>query len=356
MAAFGESASAVEAAEGDVCVPINAAEQIEIMFARGWTDGLPVVPPTQGAVDEMLTAGGLAPDAVIATMPSRKMSVTAEKIAINAVMAGCKPEYMPVVVAAIKALASTEFGLHHVASGLAGPTIVMLVNGPIVQKLGINTTSNVFGPGVRANATIGRALRLVLLNCLRYRPGVSDRATLGTPGKYTCCIAENEQDHPWQPWHVACGFRAQDSTVTLIAASTMIQVWNYGDHEQLLRSYGDALSFLGSIAILGQTPGAIIVAGEHAEILRNSGWSLPAMKEFVVAHTARRVADLKRTGRLDGPITAEDETTMHHSMRSGGELMMVCAGASIGALSMVLPGFGSSYTAGRSLPTLIQEP
>ncbi len=315
---------------------------------------MPVVPPTQEAVDEFLSAAKLQPDAVIAAMPSRKVALTAEKVAINSVMAGCKPEYMPVIVAVMKALATPEFGLHHAASGLAGPTVVILVNGPIARKLGINSSNNLFGPGVRANATIGRALRLVMLNCLRYTPGVSDRATLGTPGKYTCCIAENEESHPWQPWHVSAGFDPEQSTVTLIAASTMIQVWNYGNHEQLLRSYGDALSFLGSIAIVGQTPGAIIVAGEHAEILRASGWDLAKMRDFVVAHTARRVADLKRNGRMDGPVESEDETVLHYAMRSGEELMLVRAGGSIGALSMVLPGFGSSPTAGRSPPVLIE--
>ena len=166
-----------------------------------------MLPATRPLVDEMLEAGGLSGDAVIAEMPSRKVALTAEKVAINAVMAGCKPEYMPVVVAAVKGLATPEFGLHHVASALAGPTIVILVNGPIARTLRINATNNVFGPGNRANATIGRALRLVLLNCLRYRPGVSDRATMGTPGKYTCCIAENEDEHPWEPWHVERGYR-----------------------------------------------------------------------------------------------------------------------------------------------------
>jgi hypothetical protein len=157
---------------------------------------LPVVPATRELVDAMLDAGSLKPDTVIASMPSRKVSVTAEKVAINAVMAGCKPDCMPVVATAVKCLATPEFGLHHVASALSGPTIVVVVNGPIAIRLGINATNNVFGPGVRANATIGRALRLVLLNCLKYRPGVSDRATMGTPGKYTCCIAENEENHP----------------------------------------------------------------------------------------------------------------------------------------------------------------
>lgn len=341
--------------EGEVCVPINASEQIEFCYARGWTDGLPVVPATRPLVQQMLQAGSYGPEDVIAEMPSRKVAVTAEKVAINAVMAGCKPEYMPVVAASVKALADPEFGLHHVASALSGPTIVILVNGPIAQRLGINGTNNVFGPGVRANATIGRALRLVLLNCLKYRPGVSDRATMGTPGKYTCCIAEDEEEHPWEPWHVERGFKQEESAVTLIAASTMMQIWNYGNHEQLLRSCADAISFLGSIAILGQTPAAIVLGGEHAEILRASGWSKKRMREFVVQHTGRTVAELKRAGRIEGEITDADEKTMHYALDDPDELMLIRSGSRIGALSMVLPGFGSSKTAGRSRPIRIED-
>jgi hypothetical protein len=233
---------------------------------------------------------------------------------------------------------------------------VIVVNGPVARTLGINATNNVFGPGVRANAAIGRALRLVLLNCLRYRPGVSDRATMGTPGKYTCCIAENEEEHPWQPWHVERGFAPQDSTVTLVAASSMIQIWNYGTHEQFLRSVGDALSFLGSIAILGRTPGAVVLGGEHSELLRASGWSKNQIREFVVQNTGRSVAALKRAGRLDGEITPEDESTLHYAMDTPEDLMLVCAGSAVGALSMVLPGFGSSKTAGRSPAIRIEGP
>jgi hypothetical protein len=351
-----DAASAMPEAEGEICIPINASEQIEFCYARGWTDGLPVVPASRALVDEMLEAGGLKPDTVIANMPSRKVDVTAEKVAINAVMAGCKPEYMPVVVAAVKGLAAPKFGLHHVASALSGPTIMIVVNGPIAKKLGINATNNLFGPGARANATIGRALRLVVFNCLKYRPGVSDRATMGTPGKYTCCIAENEEDHPWEPWHVEKGFRPEDSTVTLVAASTMIQIWSFGTHEQFLRSVGDALSFLGSIAIMGRTPGAVVLCGEHAKLLGESGWSKKQIREFVVENTGRSIADLKRIGRLDGEITPEDEKTLHYAMDTPDDLMLICGGSPIGTLSMVLPGFGSSKTAGRSPAILIERP
>jgi len=350
------AASAASAAGREVCTAINASEQIEFCFARGWTDGLPVVPATRALVTDMLGAGGLRPDAVIAEMPSRKVAVTADKVAINAVMAGCKPEYMPVVVAAVKALAAPEFGLHHVASALMGPTVVIIVNGPIAKKLGINATHNVFGPGVRANATIGRALRLILFNCLKYHPGISDRAAMGTPGKYTCCIAENEEDHPWEPLHVERGFRAEDSTVTLVAVSTMIQIWNESDHESLLRCFGDALSFLGSISILGQTPGAVVLGGEHAQLLRASGWNKKQIREFVVAHTGRTVAALKRAGRIAGKITPEDEIKMHYAMDAPEELMLICAGSRVGPLSMVMPSFGSSKTAGRSPTILVGHP
>ena len=355
MAITEQAASATRDAAGEVCVPISVSEQVEFCYARGWTDGLPVVPATAELVADMLQAAALKPDAVIADMPSRKVAVTAEKVAINAVMAGCKPEYMPVVVAAVKALGAPEFGLHHVASGHSGATIIILVNGPIAKKLGINATNNVFGPGVRANATIGRALRLVLLNCLRYHPGISDAATLGTPGKYTCCIAENEDNHPWEPWHVERGFGPEDSTVTLLAASTMTQIWTFGTHEQLLRWIVTRLSFLGSIAITSQTPAAVVLGGEHAELLRRSGWSMKRIREFIVAHTGRTVADLKRAGRIEGEIKREDETTLHYALDAPEELMMICAGSPIGLLSMVLPGFGGSKAAGRSPTILIEQ-
>jgi hypothetical protein len=185
-------------------------------------------------------------------------------------------------------------------------------------------------------------------------PGVSDRSTMGTPGKYTCCIAENEENRPWEPWHVERGYKPDESAVTLVAASSMLQVWNYGTHEQLLRCVGDALSFLGSIAILDQSPGAVVFAGEHAEVLRASGWSKQRIREFVRAHTARCVADLKRVGRMDGAVTAADETRLHYAMDADAKLMIVCAGSPIGALSMVLPGFSLEKHAGRNATVRVE--
>lgn len=345
-------------AGGEICIPINASEQIEYCYEKGWTDGLPVVPATPDLLKDMLEAGGFRGDEVIADMPSRNVSVTAEKVAINAVMAGCKASYMPVVATAVKALADPGFGLHHVASALSGPTPVIIVNGPIIEEIGLNATDNLFGPGCRANSTIGRALRLVLGNCLRYKPGISDRATYGTPGKHSCCIAENASGNPWETWHVEQGLQPGDSTVTLIACSSMMQLWNYGygGVEGLLNSVGDALSFIGSIAIFGQTPGAVIFGGDHTEWLKEGGWTKNQIREVVVENTKRSIAALKRAGRLEETeIKPGDEETWHYAMDEPSELMILTAGSETGPLTCVLPGFGSSKTAGRSATLKIER-
>src|SRR5205823_5729583 len=159
---------------------------------RGWTDGLPIVPPTEERVAAFLEAAGLAPDQVVAEYAVRRRVVRAEKVAINAVMAGCKPEYMPVVVAALQAMC--EYPYH-----LAGPAALLIVSGPAARKLGFNSGGNVLGQGPRANATVGRALRLMLINLFGAVPGVLDKSTFGHPGKYSYCIAESEELGGWLP-------------------------------------------------------------------------------------------------------------------------------------------------------------
>jgi hypothetical protein len=339
--------AAIEA-EGEFCVPFNAADQIEICYAKGWTDGLPVVPASPLAMGAMLEAAGLAADEIVAEMPSRNVRIPADKVAINAVMAGCLPEYMPVVVAAVKCLAHPEFGLHHVGAAHSGPTVGVIVNGPIAAALGINSGDNVLGPGFRANATIGRAVRLVMLNCLNYRPGIADRATLGTSGKFTCCLAENEETSPWAPLHVERGFAPEVSTVTLVAWSTAMLVSLHTSAEQLLIGIADAFSYSGNLALVGQTPGMVIFAGEHMETLKADGWTKARVREFVVGNARRRVADLKRAGRCEAKIAARDADSWYYAMERPEDLMVLAAGGPSGAFSAVLPGFGSSQTAGRS--------
>src|SRR5262249_52428463 len=202
----------------------DPAEIIEAYYQRYWTDGRPVLPPTEKSVAETLAAAGLHADEVIGTIPARSTVIVARKVAINAVMAGCRPEYLPVAVAAIRGLCHPDFAYHGPASSTGGSAMVLIVNGPIAPTLGVNSGHNAFGQGTRANATIGRAVRLVMMNVMNTRPGVLDRAVFGNPGKYAFCFAENEDEHPWEPLHVERGFRRDQSTVTVYASNSLYQV------------------------------------------------------------------------------------------------------------------------------------
>ncbi len=192
-------------------------DEMEAMWDRGWTDGLPVVPPTETRVLAMLHGTSREPDEVVATVPPNLAPATVEKVAINAVMAGCRPEYLPVVLSAVEAVCTDEFNMHGVlaTTWFAGPVIV--VNGPVSRAIGMNSGMNAFGQGNRANATIGRALQLLIRNVGGGRPGEIDRATFGTPGKYSFCFAEDEAGSPWESLAAARGVPAGASAVTVFA-------------------------------------------------------------------------------------------------------------------------------------------
>src|SRR4029453_10884702 len=188
---------------------------------------------------------------------------------------GCKPEYLPVVVAALEGLCHPDFAYHGPASSTGGSAMVLIVNGPIVRALGINGGNNAFGQGWRPTATIGRAVRLVMMNVLNTRPGFLDRATLGNPGKYAFCFAEHEDDHPWEPLHVSRGLGPGDSAVTVYASNSLYQIYNQlaAEPEPLMRCFVDALSNLGLPNVKGFNQALIVLAGEHAEVVRQSGWA-----------------------------------------------------------------------------------
>ena len=192
-------------------------EAIELCYTNGWTDGLPVVPATAERVRAMLDAGGVEPQKQVAFIENRQVSVTAEKVAINAVMAGCKAEYMPVVLAAMEALADPLYGYHGPATSTGGSAVFMVVNGPIARELGINSGNNLFGPGWRSNATVGRAVRLVMRNVIGTLPGRLDRSR-GSRRQVHLLIAENEAESPWPPFHMTRGCRPDDNAVTVFAA------------------------------------------------------------------------------------------------------------------------------------------
>src|SRR5213596_3221254 len=194
------------------------ADAIESLYARGVTDGLPVVPPTRRLVELAVAASGREAGELVALVPPNYGRATVEKIAINSVMAGCRPEYLPVVIAAVDAVCDEAFDLHGVSATTNAPAPLVIVGGPIRTALDINCGAGVFGPGWRANATIGRALRLVCVNVGGARPGVVSMSTFAHPGRYTYCIGEREEASPWESLSVEHGFAPSDSTVAVLAA------------------------------------------------------------------------------------------------------------------------------------------
>jgi len=330
----------------------DPADLIEAYYERGWTDGLPVVPPTEKSIAAMLAGAGLSGSEVLGEIPGRNTRVTADKVAINAVMAGCRPAYLPVVVAAIEGLCHPDFAYHGPASSTGGSAIVLIVNGPLARRLGINAGNNAFGQGARANATIGRAVRLVMTNVMQTRPGLLDRATLGTPGKYSFCFAADQDEHPWEPLHVERGFAVERSTVTVYASNSLYQVYNQlaAEPAPLLRCFADALGNLGIPNMKGFNQALLVVAGEHAELFRQSGWSKRQVKEFVVGHARRTVADWKRAARLPGVPTADDESTWRALFEDPDDLLVVRAGGRAGSWSACLPGWGKKWTRSVTMP------
>src|SRR6266852_2951714 len=192
-------------------------DDLESWIDKGVTDGLPVVPPTRERVERMLAGSTRAREELIGEVAPNYGRATAEKVAINAVMAGCRPDYLPVVLAAVEAACEPAFNLHGMSTSTHFSAPLIVVNGPIRERIGLNCSFGVFGPGYRANATIGRALRLVMINVGGAKPGETSMSTFGHPGRYTYCIAENEEASPWRPYHASHGCPEGSSAVTLFA-------------------------------------------------------------------------------------------------------------------------------------------
>ena len=240
-------------------------DEIEACFERGWSDGLPVVPPTEVRVVRMLAGTTRAPDEIIGRVPPNLATCTVEKVAINAVMAGCKPEYMPVVLAAVEAALIPDFCMHGLlcTTHFAGPLVI--VNGPVTKAIGMNSGGNALGQGNRANATIGRALQLVIRNVGGGIPGGIDRATLGNPGKYTYCFAEDESGPHWPPLSVERGVRDGASAVTLFAAEGLLGCFDQLSRtpDSLTRSLALSLRAVGHPKKVGSHDALIVLSPEY---------------------------------------------------------------------------------------------
>ena len=255
-----------------------------LFIEKGWSDGLPVIPPTEQAVAKMLTGTKRDPADLVATIPPSWGEATVEKIAINAVMAGCLPEYMPVIITAVEAMSEEKFRLAEIQPTTHPVAPLIIVNGPIAKKLNINSKSGAFGPCWRANATIGRTIRLILLNLGGAFPGKLDMSTQGQPSKFTYCVAENEEGSPWEPLHVEKGFDASTSTVTVVAAENP---HNINEHvaltgEEMLTSICNAVMTTGSNNVLFQVGSPVIaLSPEHAATIAADGFSKKDVRSYI---------------------------------------------------------------------------
>ena len=335
--------------------PHDAADLIELYYQKGFTDGFPVVPPSRDSVSAMLSAASLEQDQVIGEIATRNVVISADKVALNAVMAGCMPEYMPVVVSAVRGICHPDFNYHGMATSTGGAALAILVNGPIAERIGINSGENLFGPGFRANMTIGRALRLLMMNSLNTRPGGLDRSTIGTPAKISFCFAENEQSSPWEPFHVERGFGPDDSTTTVFACQDIIQVYNQlaRTPEPFLEGMADAMANLGSMNITSQQNLIVVLSGEHRRLVAEAGWSKQQVKRYLFEHARRSIAELKKVKRLPGEPEPGDETTYRHVVSQPEDIVVVSGGGAVGTFSACLLSWGGSRSATSMVATRI---
>ena len=332
-------------------VPDDFAAAQAYYEERGWTDGLPVVPATEALVWDMLGALGRNPTHVLGIIQPRNAQVTLEKVAVNAVMAGCRPEHFPVVAAAVRAILQPEFNVAGCQATTGGAAPVIIVNGPLAAELQINGDAGCFGPGYRANAVIGRALRLVIRNIAGLIPGDMDKATLSTPGRYSFCFAENEARSPWEPRHVELGFPASASTVTLTAVRQVYTIMEStaGSGEALLQTLVEALKTIGIANYYQIGTGAqltLVICPEHAAEIDAAGFTKPAIRDYIYQQARMPLRQLQgkaHYGSRNWPawIDQDNPDTMVPVASCADDIVVVVAGGD-GRHSAWLGGWGVS--------------
>ena len=319
-------------------------DEFEEMFERGWSDGLPVIPPTPERVEAML--GGAGGGVSLGLVPPAMGEATLERVAACAVLAGCRPEYFPVVVAAARAVLEPAFNLHGQAVTTQPAGQLIVVNGPVREAIGLNSGMGALGPGFRANLTIGRALRLLVTLTGGAMPGKLDRATLGQMGKLGFCIAEDEEVSPWEPLHVERGFQPGQSAVTVIGSDAPLSI---SDHRS--RTPEDLATVLAWAAASAwstnwwplEEPSVFVVCPEHAEMFRAARWTKQRLRQFMF-ETVRKPAGELRRGETTPLVHASDPAAQVPKWASPDAIVLVVAGGEAGRFSAVLgpcTGMGS---------------
>jgi hypothetical protein len=314
-------------------------------YAEGWTDGLPVYPPTDHAVSAMIAYVNRDPGEVIGVVPPGEGIATIEKIAINAVMAGCKPEYLPIVISAVEAMLDPRFELLRVQATTAGPAPLAIISGPVVKQLGFNYGAGAFtGTGHRPNATIGRAIRLILWNIGYGRPGQMSQATMGHPARYSYLIAERPPDdaNPWEPFHVTNGLQPEDNAVSMFPSVTHYQITpaiGTQTFENSVYVIVDSICHLGNFRAATQK--LLVLNPQGVQILHAAGWTKAAFRDLIAARSVRAVRDVKRTGGLSVTykhhwtkmVDPADEDALVPSMPPGPDGLQILVSGGWGSAS-----------------------
>ena len=339
--------------------PDASIEAIQSLHAQGWTDGLPVVPPTEEAVEWMLRGTDRDRDEIIAELAPAWGEATVESIAVNAVMAGCRPPMLPVVIAAVQAVAEPRLNLSGRQTTTSAGAPLVIVNGPLARALEVNAGINCFGPGWQANATIGRALRLCLRNIGGGVPGKTDRSTMGHPGKYTYCIAENEAQSPWEPLHVERGYATDTSAVTVI--------WGEAPHniidqrsttpEGILTNAASVMATLGNNLLYRPGEALIVICPEHAATIAECGWNKEDVKRYLFEHARQPYGKVKYggffgAGDLPRWVDGRSDATMVPIAKDAQGILVVVAGGP-GRHSMAVLTAGA--TASVTKPVVLRD-
>ncbi len=344
----------------------SADDEVEFMFDQGFSDGLPLVPPTPERVLRMLGGTQRDPQEVLAVMPPNMGEVTVEKVAINAVMAGCKPEYMPVINTVVQAICTNEYNVHGVMATTMGASPVIVVNGPIREQIGLNMKLGALGQGNRANATIGRAVRLLIRNIGGARPGGTERSTLGNPMKFTMCFAEWEERSPWPPLHVERGFAKEDSVVTVFTMTggpSLIVDQESRTAAQLAGTMGLCLESAFNPKAHFSTDCLLVVVPEHVDTLVSDGYTKADLRRRIQEVTARPVKDLVGneisgaglSPRLAAKMSAEELEKPLPKFKREDDIHIVVAGAEAGKFSGAFHGWATGEIGSISVSRKIDE-
>ena len=327
---------------------IQAAQ--ELYHANGWTDGLPVVPPTADAVQACLDWAMTPPGQLVGMEPVRGVPVTAEKLAINAVMAGCLPMHFPVVLTAFAAMLQPPFLLHGATASTGGCAVLVILNGPIRREIGASGGFNALGNSDRATAAIGRAIRLALINILEVRPGGIDRSTLGHPGKYSYCIAEDEEGTDWQPLHVLRGLPPEVSAVTVMAAGAPRQIMNEWTTapEEILETYAAEMRANMRHYSIWSGNYAIVVPKQLRDHLQAAGWSKTDTANFIHARARIRRHEWAEVGKA--AVVRNRGDSEYAALESPDALLVVAAGGPAGGFGAVIPPWLGDKSKAVTLP------